>query len=86
GQRYSHVLDPKTGRPVENPPASVSVAHARCMSADAIATAMMVLGAERGMEIAERLDVDVLFQDVNTEGQLVTKSRGIFRTQETKAE
>lgn len=56
------------------------------MSADAIATAMMVLGAERGMEIAERLDVDVLFQDVNTEGQLVTKSRGIFRTQETKAE
>ncbi len=50
------------------------------MSADAIATAMMVLGAERGMKVAERLDVDVLFQDVSAEGKLVTKSRGIFRT------
>jgi thiamine biosynthesis lipoprotein len=82
GKRYSHVLNPTTGRPVDNPPASVSVIHRSCMTADAVATAMMVLGAEKGMKIAERMDVDVMFQDVDSDGKLTVTARGLFRQPE----
>lgn len=61
GVRYSHTIDPSTGRPLTDPPASVSVLHTSCMTADGWATAFMVLGVERGLEIANRLDLAVLF-------------------------
>ncbi len=53
GKRYSHTIDPRTGRPVEHRLVSVSVITAQCADADAWATAMMVLGPEQGMELAE---------------------------------
>lgn len=53
GRRYSHTLDPRTGRPLENGIASVSVLHPRCMSADALATAIGVLGWNAGAALAE---------------------------------
>jgi thiamine biosynthesis lipoprotein len=43
GKRYSHTIDPKTCCPVENPPASCSVLYPDCMTADALATALMVM-------------------------------------------
>lgn len=78
GRRYSHILDPSTGRPVENPPASVSVIHQSCMTADALGTAMMVLGPEEGLKLAKTLNVDVLFLDVARDGRLAEQSTGIF--------
>jgi thiamine biosynthesis lipoprotein len=56
GTRYSHVIDPKTGWPVSNGVISVSVWAKTCMLADGLATAMMVMGAEKGVELANRLD------------------------------
>ena len=53
GGRYSHTLDPRTGRPVENGVVSVTVLHSSCMLADAWATALTVLGPVRGMATAE---------------------------------
>lgn len=53
GRRYSHTIDPRTGRPLENHVASISVLHASCMHADAWATALGVLGPA-GMALAER--------------------------------
>lgn len=53
GKRYAHTLDPRTGRPLENGVASVTVLHPSCMLADAWATALTVLGAE-GMALAEK--------------------------------
>jgi thiamine biosynthesis lipoprotein len=53
GCDYGHTLDPRTGRPLENHVASVSVLHPSCMLADAWATALSVLGPE-GMVLAER--------------------------------
>ncbi len=53
GRRYSHTLDPRTGRPVENGVASVTVLHPSCMLADAWATALTVLGPDEGMAAAE---------------------------------
>jgi thiamine biosynthesis lipoprotein len=54
GQRHAHTLDPRTGRSADNHVASVSVVHPGCMQADALATALAVLGVEDGMRFAER--------------------------------
>ncbi len=53
GQRYSHTIDPTTCRPVEHSLASACVIATDCMTADAIATAVMVMGAERGHRLCE---------------------------------
>ncbi len=54
GKRYSHTIDPVSGRPVTHSLASVSVIHPSCMFADALATALTVLGPERGLALAKR--------------------------------
>ena len=51
GKAYSHILDPRTGWPVSNSVASVTVIAPNCMTADALATALTVLGPEEGMEL-----------------------------------
>jgi thiamine biosynthesis lipoprotein len=52
GRLYPHTIDGRTGRPIENGVASVTVFHASAMTADAWATALTVLGAEEGLVIA----------------------------------
>lgn len=56
GQRYHHILNPETGRPVENS-ASVTVIHANAELADAAATALMVAGPGRFDEIIGRMEI-----------------------------
>jgi FAD:protein FMN transferase len=56
GTRYAHTLDPRSGRPLDNCVASVTVLHPSCMLADAWATALSVLGPD-GMALAEREDL-----------------------------
>src|SRR5262249_54589761 len=53
GRHYSHIIDPKTARPVEHPPIAVSVVADTTMEADAWATALVVLGPERGNSLAQ---------------------------------
>jgi thiamine biosynthesis lipoprotein len=59
--RYSHTIDPATGRPVSHDVASVTVVHDSAMWADGWATALNVLGAERGLAVAETQGLAVLF-------------------------
>lgn len=59
GKRYSHTIDPATGRPVTHNLTSVSVLADDCLTADALATAIEVLGPERGMELAKRENVRI---------------------------
>ena len=54
GEAYSHSLDPRTGMPVRQVAAAVTVVADDAMHADAWATALTVLGRERGMALAER--------------------------------
>jgi len=56
GVRYSHVIDPRTGFPVSNGVVSVSIISANCTLADGIATAVMVMGVKKGLEMIDRLD------------------------------
>ena len=61
GARYCHILDPRSGRPVSHRLASVSVLSDSCMTADALATALFVLGPEEGLAWAERENLAALF-------------------------
>lgn len=61
GRRYSHIIDPKTGRPVNHNLVSVTVLNNRAMTADALATAFMVLGVKRGLILADKEKIAVLF-------------------------
>lgn len=54
GKRYSHTIDPSTGRPVDHTLASATVIHPSNQWADAYATTLMVLGAEKGLAFAEQ--------------------------------
>ena len=51
--RFSHTIDPRSGMPIANQLASVTVVHEQCMAADAWSTALTVLGVEAGMALAE---------------------------------
>ena len=59
GRRYAHVIDPRTGRPVEHGIASVTVLAATAIEADAFATALMVLEPEQGLGLAGELGLSV---------------------------
>ena len=61
GRRLSHTMDPGRGAPLPAPPASVSVVARTCAEADAWATALMVLGPERGAALARERGLDALF-------------------------
>lgn len=52
GRRYSHIVNPATGEPINHALASVTVVHPCCARADAYATALMVLGQEAGYAFA----------------------------------
>ena len=61
GRRLSHTMDPTRGAPLVAPPASVTVVARTCAEADAWATALMVLGPERGAALANTRGIDALF-------------------------
>lgn len=66
GKRYSHILDPRTGFPVSNTIVSVSVQAQNCTLADGLATAIIVMGTEKGLELVKRLDgVDAIIIEDN---------------------
>ncbi|WP_329605074.1 FAD:protein FMN transferase [Undibacterium flavidum] len=68
GKRYSHTIDPRTGYPVDHDLASVTVMHSECMIADALATAMSVLGVKKGMAYAKRLHAAARFIERKPDG------------------
>jgi thiamine biosynthesis lipoprotein len=61
GERYSHTVDARTGRPITHPLASVTVVDSSCMMADAYATAINVLGPSAGMELALAKELNAFF-------------------------
>lgn len=54
--QYCHILNPKTGRPADSGIASVTVIAEDCLTADALATSIFVLGEQRGKELAKRFN------------------------------
>jgi len=77
GRRYSHTLDPQSGQPIEHHLAAVTVIDKSTLRADGLSTALMVLGPEKGLALAERNGIAAFF--VVREGQgFVTTSTKAF--------
>jgi FAD:protein FMN transferase len=76
GRRYSHIIDPKTGRPLTHNLASVTVAAESAMITDVWDTALLVLGPNRGYDIAVENNIAALF---------IQRSGDGFKTCETPA-
>lgn len=53
GRRFSHILDPRTGRPVQHALAGVTVVAPDSMTADALGTTLFVLGSEAGLRFID---------------------------------
>ncbi|MCA9472104.1 MAG: FAD:protein FMN transferase [Nitrospirales bacterium] len=70
GVKFSHTINPNTGRPITHNLTSVTVIAESCMKADALATAFLVLGPEAGYALARREQVASLFISTNDDGYL----------------
>ncbi len=75
GRRYSHTIDPATGKPITHQLASVTVIETSTARADALATAINVMGPEAGLRFAEKHGIAVY---------LVIKSKAGFVTRYTE--
>ena len=60
GERFAHTIDPVTGKPIKHKLVSVTVIHPSSMTADALATALMVMGEKDGLEFAKQQELAVL--------------------------
>lgn len=79
GRRYSHILDPRTGRPVINGVVSVSVLADNCTLADGLATGVMVMGAAAGLDLMSRLPrVEGFIIEKGPDGGLLTHATDGF--------
>ena len=56
GKRFSHIIDPRNGHPVDNGVVSVSIVADTCTFADGLATAVMILGVEKGLKLVNSID------------------------------
>jgi thiamine biosynthesis lipoprotein len=61
GQRFSHIIDPSTGKPIKHKLVSVTVIHPSSMTADGLSTTLMVMGMEKGMIFAVENNLAALF-------------------------
>lgn len=61
GRRFSHIIDPSTGKPIDHNLVSVTVVHPSSMTADGLSTTLMVMGMEKGMAFASENNLAALF-------------------------
>ncbi len=77
GKKYSHTIDPHTGHPVDHSLLSASIVADECMVADAYATACMVLGTEKSLELIKKHpDLEGCFIYDSDEGMKITWTEG----------
>lgn len=72
GKRYHHIINPETGYPVENDLISTTIIADKSIDADALSTAVYVLGKEKGIGLLEEID--------GIEGIFVTKDKKVYTT------
>lgn len=73
GVRYSHAIDPRNGQPVQHSLLSVTVITDDCMTADAYATALLIMGVEASMAFLEGKNMEAYFISDDGAGNLTTE-------------
>ena len=79
GVKYSHTIDPKTGYPVNHNLLSASVIAEDCASADALATALMVLGTEKAIQFSKNNPKYGIYLISDNNGEFVTYADSLFK-------
>ncbi|MHC8442007.1 MAG: FAD:protein FMN transferase, partial [Candidatus Eutrophobiaceae bacterium] len=72
---HSHIIDPATGRPVRHKLAAATVIHQQAMVADALATAMLVMGTEKALAFANQQNLGALLIERNEDGLRIRQSK-----------
>ncbi len=70
GTRYSHILNPKTGKPIKHNTVSTTVLLEDATKADAWSTALLCLGSKKGLRIANENKIAVIFFDLTKDNKL----------------
>lgn len=78
GQRISHTIDPRTGRPIANGMASATVIAPTATQADGFATALMVLGPEQGLALAEQWKLGAMTLLRTADGGFVEERNSLY--------
>jgi thiamine biosynthesis lipoprotein len=78
GKRYSHILDARTGKPIEHDTVVANAFMADSTAADAWSTALLCLGSEQGIKLADELQIAAFFVD-QVDGQLIEKSSAAMK-------
>jgi thiamine biosynthesis lipoprotein len=77
GQKYAHTINPKTGRPVNHTLLSASIVAHDCMTADAFATACMVMGLDKSLDLLKKTpELDGCFIYDTKDGMNITWTEG----------
>jgi thiamine biosynthesis lipoprotein len=85
GRQYSHLIEPRTGRPITHRTVSVSVRYPDCAHADPWGTALNVLGVDAGLPLAERLNLAAQFVVERGDGTLEVKQSSAWTAREEVA-
>jgi len=73
GQRFSHIIDPQSGKPINHKLVSVTVIHPSSMTADGLSTAMMLMGEEKALAFAEENEL-AAYLIIKTENGFIEQS------------
>lgn len=77
GKRYSHILDARTGKPVEHNTVSVAILHPDPTIADAWSTALLCMGSSEGLKVANENNLAVLFIDQQGDELIESQSQAM---------
>ncbi|QBF82670.1 FAD:protein FMN transferase [Shewanella maritima] len=78
GQHFSHIIDPKTGQPTPHQVVSTTVIHDSCMTADGLATALMIMPIKDSLALAEKMALPVMIIE-NRSNELVIHESSAFK-------
>jgi thiamine biosynthesis lipoprotein len=85
GRRYSHEIDPRTAAPIAHGLASVTVVADDCMTADALATALIVMGPDSGWALAQREGLAAYFIVRRPDGSMQDRASDAFAALDRRA-
>jgi len=61
GERYHHIIDPRTGKPAQSGLLSVTAVCKNSAEADALTTALFILGQEKGLKLLKKFKAEAIF-------------------------
>jgi FAD:protein FMN transferase len=84
GKRYSHIIDARTGKPVEHSTVAVTVLHPDPSLADAWSTALLCLGVEEGLKVADENQIAALFINQDNDQLIEQESEAMANNKDVK--